>query len=124
MAESPLYPKAKYVGELRSSLPPDAFEPARSRVAMIPAHVAIIVAGTLAIACGWLPWPLVPAVSIAIGISFGCLTFVAHEALHGGVCQYMLFSGLVYGPRSVRIAFPLQHSQGLENHSMTKALRC
>jgi len=87
LAASPLYPKAKYVGELRSSLPPDAFEPARSRIALIPAHVAIIVAATLAIARGWLPWPLVPVASIVIGISFGCLTFVAHEALHGGVVR-------------------------------------
>ena len=87
LAESPLYPKAKYVGELRSSLPPDAFEPARSRLALIPAHVAIIATATLAIAHGWLAWPLVPVASIVIGISFGCLTFVAHEALHGGVVR-------------------------------------
>src|SRR5512140_960 len=87
LAETPLYPQAKYVGELRSSLPPDAFKPARSRLALIPAHVAVIAVATVAIAYGWLPWPLVPVVSIVIGISFACLTFVAHEALHGGVVR-------------------------------------
>jgi fatty acid desaturase len=47
----------------------------------------VIVTATLAIARGWLAWPAVPALSIAIGISFACLTFVAHEALHGGVVR-------------------------------------
>jgi fatty acid desaturase len=87
LASSPLYPQATYVRELRSSLPPDAFKPAHSRLALVPAHVAVIAIATLAIANGWLPWPLVPVVSIAIGISFACLTFVAHEALHGGVVR-------------------------------------
>ena len=87
LADSPLYPQAKYVGELRSSLPPDAFKPAHSRLALIPMHVAVIAIATVAIGSGWLPWPIVPVVSIVIGISFACLTFVAHEALHGGVVR-------------------------------------
>ena len=87
LADSPLYPQAKYVRELRSSLPADAFKPARSRLAVIPAYTAVIVTATLAISGGWLPWPVVPLLSIAIGISFACLTFLAHEALHGGVVR-------------------------------------
>ncbi|HEX2689311.1 MAG TPA: fatty acid desaturase [Kofleriaceae bacterium] len=87
LARSLLYPQAKYVGELRSSLPADAFQPARSRLVLIPAHVAVIAIATLAIAYGWLPWPLVPVISIVIGTSFACLTFVAHETLHGGVVR-------------------------------------
>ena len=87
VAKSQLYPQAKYVGELRSSLPPDAFRPARSRLALIPTHVAVIAIATVAIARGWVPWLLVPVLSVAIGISFACLTFVAHEALHGGVVR-------------------------------------
>lgn len=87
LGQSPLYPQAKYVGELRSSLPPDAFKPAHARLALIPVHLAVIATATLAIAHGWLPWPVAPALSIVIGISFACLTFVAHEALHGGVVR-------------------------------------
>jgi len=87
LAASPLYPQAKYVGELRSSLPPDAFRPAHARLWLVPAHVAVIAIATVAIASGWLAWPVVPVVSIAIGVSFACLTFVAHEALHGGVVR-------------------------------------
>jgi fatty acid desaturase len=87
LANSPLYPQAKYVGELRAALPPDAFTPARMRLALVPAHLAVIVTATLAIVHGWLPWPVIPALSIVIGISFACLTFVAHETLHGGVVR-------------------------------------
>jgi len=87
LGESPLYPLSKYVSDLRSSLPTDAFKPAHSRLALIPVHVATIVIAIVAIAAGWLPWPVVPLASLAIGVSFACLTFVAHEALHGGVVR-------------------------------------
>lgn len=43
--------------------------------------------GILAIALGWVPWFTVPLVSLTIGISFACLTFVAHEAMHGGIVR-------------------------------------
>lgn len=41
----------------------------------------------MAIAAGWLPWPLVPLVSVCIGVSFAGLTFLAHETLHGAVVR-------------------------------------
>ena len=87
LGDSPLYPLSKYVSDLRSSIPGDAYKPARSRLLLIPAHLAVIVTATIAIAAGWLPWPVVPLVSIVIGVSFGCLTFVAHEGLHGGIVR-------------------------------------
>ncbi|MBA3539679.1 MAG: fatty acid desaturase [Deltaproteobacteria bacterium] len=73
--------------ELKPALPATAFEPARSRLLLVPVHLAIIVLATVAIARGWLPWPVVPLVSIVIGLSFACLTFVAHETLHGGIVR-------------------------------------
>src|SRR6185503_17707239 len=79
-----LYPRSRYVHELRLALPATVFAPARWRLLRVPLHVALAVAGIAAIARGWLPWPVVPLVSLAIGINFACLTFVAHEALHGG----------------------------------------
>jgi fatty acid desaturase len=63
------------------------FEPARSRLAFIPAHVAVIAIASCAIACGWVAYPLVPLLSFAIGASFAGLTFVAHEAIHGGIVR-------------------------------------
>jgi len=66
---------------------PAAFERARSRLAFVPAHVGVIVIAIIAIARGWVPWFALPLVSLAIGASFAGLTFVAHEALHGGIVQ-------------------------------------
>jgi len=75
------------VRAIRPELPPRAFERARSRLAFVPAHVVIIVAATIAIGCGWAPWFTVPLLSVVIGASFAGMTFVAHEALHGGIVR-------------------------------------
>ena len=87
MSAPRLYPRSHYVHELRPSLPDAVFAPARSRLLRVPLHAALAIAAIAAIARGWLPWPLVPVVSLAIGIDFACLTFVAHEALHGGITR-------------------------------------
>ena len=82
-----LYPRSHYVHELRAALPPAVFAPARSRLLRAPLHAALAMVAIAAIARGWLPWPVVPVASVVIGTSFACLTFVAHEALHGGVTR-------------------------------------
>lgn len=87
MAGPTLYPRSQYVRELRAALPAAVFAPARGRLLRVPLHVAIAIAAITAIARGWLPWPLVPVASLAIGVNFACLTFVAHEALHGGITR-------------------------------------
>ena len=79
--------RAAYVHVLKADLPEQAFEPARSRLAFIPAHLAVIRVAAVAIAHGWVPWFVVPLLSLAIGASFAGLTFVAHEALHGGIVR-------------------------------------
>jgi fatty acid desaturase len=87
MAVPTLYPRSHYVHEVRPALPDRVFAPARGRLLRVPLHLAMAVLGIVAIARGWLPWPLVPLASLAIGINFACLTFVAHEALHGGITR-------------------------------------
>jgi len=82
-----LYPRSHYAGILKPELPAGANALARSRLWRVPIHVAIAVLASVAIARGWLPWPLVPVASLVIGTSFACLTFVAHEALHGGIVR-------------------------------------
>ncbi len=52
-----LFPVSAYVGVLRRELPKDVFKPAHSRILFVPAHLAVIVTATLAIALGWVPWP-------------------------------------------------------------------
>lgn len=82
-----LVPQSSYVHELRPELPANVFEPAHSRLLLVPVHLSLIVFAIIVIAAGWVPWFVVPVISIAIGISFGCLTFVAHEAIHGGIVR-------------------------------------
>ena len=82
-----LFPRSHYAALLRPGLPEGVFAPARSRLLRVPLHLAIAIVAIVAIARGWLPWYVVPLASIAIGTSFACLTFVAHEALHGGIVR-------------------------------------
>jgi fatty acid desaturase len=78
---------AAYARQIRPHLPGAAFAPARSRALWVPVHYAIIAGLTWALASHRIPWPAWPLVSIAIGGSMAGVTFVAHEALHGGVVR-------------------------------------
>jgi fatty acid desaturase len=82
-----LIPLATYARQVRPLLPKDAFAPARARALWVPVHYAIIAALTWALATGRVPWPAWPLTSIIIGCSMAGVTFVAHEALHGGVVR-------------------------------------
>jgi fatty acid desaturase len=82
-----LRPSSAYVHELKPLLDAEVFTPARSRLLWLPAHVTLIAIAIVAIASGWVPWPLVPLVTVALGVSFAGITFLAHETLHGGVVR-------------------------------------
>lgn len=90
-----LSPLSSYVRTIRPELPAEAFAPATSRLLWLPFHLAVIATCTVAIASGWLPWALVPLASIAIGVGFGGITFLAHETLHGGVVRNKLAKKIV-----------------------------
>jgi fatty acid desaturase len=87
LGKTTLIQRATYVRELRPHLDPETFEPARSRLAFIPGHLAVIAIASCAIVGGWIPYLLVPLLSLVIGMSFAGLTFVAHEAIHGGIVR-------------------------------------
>ncbi|HEY0195105.1 MAG TPA: fatty acid desaturase [Kofleriaceae bacterium] len=82
-----LIPQSTYVRELRPLLPAATSRPATSRLLFIPVHLAVIVVAGWAIAAGRVPWPVVPLLSLVIGACFAGLTFVAHEAMHGGIVR-------------------------------------
>ncbi len=82
-----LVTQSTYVRSLRAELPAEAFAPATSRIALVPVHLAVIAGAILAIARHWVPWFVVPALSLVIGVSFACLTFIGHEAVHGGIVR-------------------------------------
>ncbi len=95
MQTAALVPHSTYVRALRPVLPEAAFQPATSRLVLVPAHLAVIAVAIVTVALGWLPLWLAPLVSIAIGISFASLTFVAHEAMHGGIVRNRLARRIV-----------------------------
>jgi fatty acid desaturase len=78
---------AAYAREVKPHLPRSVFEPARSRALWVPVHYAIIALLTWALASHHVPWPLWPLVALVIGCCMGGVTFVGHEALHGGVVR-------------------------------------
>jgi fatty acid desaturase len=78
---------ASYARELRPLLPPETFEPARSRVLWLPVNAAIITALAWVITTGRVPGLVWPLLSIVIGVCFAGATFLGHETLHGGVIK-------------------------------------
>ncbi len=90
-----LSPLSDYVRVLRPAIGPAAFAPARSRLLWLPLNLTIIVLAMVAVAQGWLPWPLIPVASLVIGVAFSGLTFLGHETLHGGVVKHRLAKRIV-----------------------------
>jgi fatty acid desaturase len=82
-----LVPQSTYVRELRPALPVETFEPATSRLLFVPVLLGLIVTSIIAIAAGWVPWFVVPIISLVIGGCFAGLTFIGHEAVHGGIVR-------------------------------------
>jgi fatty acid desaturase len=83
-----------YAREVRAALPAAAFAPARSRLWWLPVHAAIVVLAVAAIAAH-APLLVCALLSLVIGHSFACLTFLAHEILHGTVVRNRLARGVV-----------------------------
>jgi fatty acid desaturase len=78
---------ASYVHELKPALPAEVFEPVRSRVLLIPMHLGMITMATIAIAAGWVAWPIMILLSVFIGLNFAGLAFAGHEAMHGAIVK-------------------------------------
>jgi len=76
-----------YAREIKPLLPANTFAPASSRALWIPVHYAIIAALAWALASHRVPWLLWPVASVVIGCCMAGVTFVGHEALHGGVVR-------------------------------------
>ncbi|NVB82986.1 MAG: acyl-CoA desaturase [Kofleriaceae bacterium] len=85
LGDTPVFGRSHYVHAMKPDLPASAFGRATSRLAWIPVHIAVIALAIVAIARGWVHWPLLPVVSLVIGASFAGLTFVGHELLHGAI---------------------------------------
>jgi len=54
---------------------------------LLPVHLTVIALGTLGIAAGTSPWFIEALLSVAIGLAFAGMTFLAHETLHAAVVR-------------------------------------
>jgi fatty acid desaturase len=81
------YSISPYAREIRPLLRPGAFAPALSRLLWLPVHLTVIGLLTTVLAQHLVSWWLAPLLSLVIGVSFGGLTFLGHETLHGAVVR-------------------------------------
>jgi fatty acid desaturase len=95
LGDVPLYPRSHYARVLTPLLAREVFEPARSRVWLMPIWLGVIAAATFAIAVAHVPWFVIPLLSLVIGVAFAGLTFIGHEALHGSVVRGRLRQQLI-----------------------------
>lgn len=82
-----LHPVSFYAHGVKGGLPASVFRPATTRLLWLPVHLLVIASGTIAIARGSAPWPIVPVISVVIGMSFAGLMFLGHELLHGAIVR-------------------------------------
>lgn len=72
----------EYAREVRRHLPPEVFRRAPSRLWWLPVHLAIILAAAAYVVVAAPPWWVALSCALVAGHSWGCLGFLAHEALH------------------------------------------
>ncbi len=110
--------------ELRRKLPAHAFSPAPQRLLWLPFHLTLIAGGLVLLAHG-LPLGARLLVSLVLGLAFGGLAFVAHEALHGALVRsprllravgFVGFAPFCLSPR-LWIAWHNRTHHGAANHA-------
>jgi hypothetical protein len=72
----------RYAREVRTLLPAAVFEHAPGRLVWLPIHLAIIVGLAIYVVRADPPWYVAALCAIVAGHSWGCLGFLAHEAMH------------------------------------------
>src|SRR5258705_11664610 len=84
-----------YARAVRPHLAPAVFRPARARLLWLPVHAAVI-GGLAAFVVGTAPsWPIALACALVAGHSWGCLGFLAHEAMHHALTKNRVVEKLV-----------------------------
>jgi fatty acid desaturase len=73
--------------EVRRHLPADVFRPTPGRLGWLPAHLAVIAALAVYVVRETPPWYVGVLCGVVAGHSWGCLGFLAHEAMHHAVVK-------------------------------------
>ncbi len=77
-----LYPVQHHAREVRRHLPTAVFRPAPGRLAWLPVHLAVIATVSVYVVRQTPPWYVALVCAVVAGHSWGCLGFLAHEAMH------------------------------------------
>ena len=80
-------PVQHYARKVRRHLPPVVFQRNPARALWLPVHLGIIVAATLYVVRAVPPWYAGILCALLAGHSWGCLGFLAHEALHHAIVK-------------------------------------
>src|SRR5215470_18112399 len=89
------YSAQHYARELRADLPASVFRRTPDRLVWLPVHLAIIVALGVYVVRAAPPWPVALLCAIVAGHSWGCLGFLAHEAMHHAMTESRALEKLV-----------------------------
>src|SRR5215470_15629564 len=85
----------QYARDVRRHLPAAVFQRTPGRVWWLPVHLGIIVALATYVVRGAPPWYLAVLCALLAGHSWGCLGFLAHEALHHALTRNRVLEKLV-----------------------------
>jgi len=77
----------QYARAVRQHLPATVFQRTPGRVLWLPLHLGIIVGLATYVVRGAPPWYVAVLCAVLAGHSWGCLGFLAHEALHHAVVK-------------------------------------
>jgi fatty acid desaturase len=89
------HPVQYYAREVRPHLAPAVFQPASGRLLWLPVHLAIIAGLAWYIVQGAPPWYVALPCALLAGHSWGCLGFLAHEAMHHALTKNRTLEQLV-----------------------------
>ncbi len=84
-----------YAREVRPLLPAAMFRPAPSRLVWLPIHLAVIAGAAAVVVATAAPWYVALGCALVAGHSWGCLGFLAHEAMHHAVVRNRTLEKLV-----------------------------
>ena len=89
------HPVQHYAREVREHLPSAAFEPAPGRLLWLPVHLAVVAGAAIFVVLANPPWYLALVGAVAAGHSWGCLGFLAHEAMHHALVKNRMLEKLI-----------------------------
>ncbi|MBI3769808.1 MAG: fatty acid desaturase [Deltaproteobacteria bacterium] len=85
----------RYAREIRPHLAPEVFRPVPARLLWLPVHLAVILGLAAYVVRGAPPWYVAFLCALVAGHSWGCLGFLAHEALHHALTKSRLLEKVV-----------------------------